>query len=397
MYELKRLIEAYKQIDFSNRKAALATVVKLYGSSYRRPGARMLVTDDGHWTGAISGGCLEGDALRKARKVMNEGKPALVTYDTMSDGSTEMGIALGCNGIIDVLIEPLNPNNTENPIHILEKAISDDRLSVIGTVYKSDEEDVFPGERLMIDYTGKEISTIKGKNLYNLLTSDIHKVVEDGKSVSKIYEIIQGKTEVFFEAILPGIRLVIFGGGYDAVPMCQQGASLGWDVTVTDNCIAHLAPKRFPAAKEIVAAEFDQFLDKISINQYTAIILMSHDYYKDLAVLKQVLKSEANYIGILGPKKRGEKMKEDLSAEGITLSEFDIKRIHNPMGLDIGAETPEEIALSTLAEIQAHFSNRKGSQLKEKDGYIHERTERGLDPKLSGKLKPTSCSLPKKG
>src|SRR5687768_16115027 len=115
MKELKRIIEVYEAVDFSQRKAALATVVKLYGSSYRRPGARMLITDDGRWEGAISGGCLEGDALRKARQVMSGGKPMVVTYDTMDDDGNSMGVGLGCNGIIDVLIEPIIPDHITNP------------------------------------------------------------------------------------------------------------------------------------------------------------------------------------------------------------------------------------------------------------------------------------------
>ncbi|MBX2841476.1 MAG: XdhC family protein [Flammeovirgaceae bacterium] len=394
MHEIQRIVEVYDRIDFTQKKAALATVVKLYGSSYRRPGARMLMTDDGRWIGAISGGCLEGDALRKARKAIMSGEASLVTYDTMDDENNSLGIALGCNGIIDVLIEPLDPENEQNPIELLRNAVNDHQQSIIATVYKANgSEDIKIGDRLLVDYSGKEINTLKGKNLYNLITADIEKVVAEGKSVSKVYEMLWGEAEVFIEALIPSIQLVIFGGGYDAAPLAQFGSSVGWNVVVTDNCIAHLAPKRFPTAKDIVASEPSGLLQKIKFNSLTAVVLMSHDYNKDSAVLKAILPAEVPYIGILGPKKRGDKMLERMNEEGIELNDKLLETIHNPVGLDIGAETPEEIAISIIAEIQAKFANRKGGMLKNREGFIHERREDGDNMPESNGIKTVSCPI----
>src|SRR6187402_3974459 len=124
MKEFKAILEACKKVDFTQRKAALATVVKVRGSSYRSPGARMLITDDGKWVGSISGGCLEGDALRKARQVMNSKSPMTVTYDTREESNQNLGIGLGCNGVIDVLIEPIDSSNHKNPISLFEQLIA---------------------------------------------------------------------------------------------------------------------------------------------------------------------------------------------------------------------------------------------------------------------------------
>src|SRR5882672_1372888 len=137
MKDFIAVVNAYKQIDFSQRKAALATVVRVRGSSYRSPGARMLITDDGRWTGSISGGCLEGDALRKARQVMNDKRSITVTYDTREESNQNLGISLGCNGVIDVLIEPVVPSDENNPVLLFESFIPSKEPLALATVFSS--------------------------------------------------------------------------------------------------------------------------------------------------------------------------------------------------------------------------------------------------------------------
>ena len=133
MKELKTILEAFKKVDLSQHKAALATVVNVKGSSYRSPGARMLITDDGKWVGSISGGCLEGDALRKARKVMIENKPMTITYDTREESNQNLGIGLGCNGVIDVLIEPIDTEAKSNTITLIEQIVSQNQPVALAT------------------------------------------------------------------------------------------------------------------------------------------------------------------------------------------------------------------------------------------------------------------------
>ena len=134
MKEQKAIINAFQKTDLTKRKVALATVVRVRGSSYRSPGARMLITDDGKWVGSISGGCLEGDALRKARQVMTDKKPLTVTYDTSEDSNQNLGIGLGCNGVIDVLIEPVNHSEPGNPINLFETLVSANEPVALATI-----------------------------------------------------------------------------------------------------------------------------------------------------------------------------------------------------------------------------------------------------------------------
>jgi xanthine dehydrogenase accessory factor len=372
MNEFERIVDAYEKIDLRTKRTALATVVKLSGSSYRRPGARMLMTEDGHWWGAISGGCLEGDALRKARKAILDGKPTLVTYDTMNDDSAmNLGVGLGCNGIIDVLIEPLANDGSADAITMLKATQAFKESAVIATVFATQGLDVPIGSRLLLLPNGK--SNLPHTELKQLVELDVRAILPTRKSENRTYTLAEGEVELFLEAIQPSIQLYVFGGGYDAVPVTVLAKNLGWKVSVVDDCPAHLSPKRFASAEATLCVPRDQVAEKIVVTNYTVAVLMSHNYKFDLAVLKQLIQTDIQYIGLLGPKKRFRKMQDELSEEGIALSARDLARIYSPIGLDLGAETPEEIALSIIAEIQAHFQGKTAGFLKAKQGYIHDR------------------------
>ncbi|WP_338873908.1 XdhC/CoxI family protein [Spirosoma sp. SC4-14] len=370
MKEIVRIVEVFEQIDFTKRKAALATVVWVEGSSYRRPGARMLITDDGRWEGAISGGCLEGDALRKARQVMLDGAPIVVTYDTMDDGANSFGVGLGCNGIIDILIEPIDPNDDQNPVALLKEFTQKRDVRVLATVINSDEASTLkPGHRFVL--TEEATNSIP-----NWLAPTMHQVLRSGKPLTQSYAVATGYADMFLERIDPGIELVIFGAGYDVIPVAKLARDLGWQVTVTDDCIAHLSPKRFPVATCVLYADREAVLDQLTITNRTAAVLMSHNFHYDKAVLQALLATDVPYIGMLGPRKRFDKMQAEFKKDGYQFSEMSLNRVHAPIGLDMGAETPDEIALSIMAEIKAFFTNGSGGFLKDKDGPIHERLVR---------------------
>lgn len=369
MKEVKTIINEYKKIDFHQRKAALATVVKVKGSSYRSPGARMLITDDGKWVGSISGGCLEGDALRKARKVMADKTAITVTYDTREENNHALGIGLGCNGVIDVLIEPVEPDDENNFINLLIKEIHTIQPLALATVFNDCTAD-----KLLISENADILkSFIYSTSLNDVVMKDLREVFQTKKSETKKYQINQKEVDVFIEFIQPVISLIIFGGGFDARPLSQLAKSLGWDVQVTDECVAHIAPLFFPEADKLSLCNREFISRDFTITPYTACVLMSHNYEYDRDVLKKLIKTNASYIGILGPSKRFEKMKDDFLKEGISLTKEDTHRIHSPIGLDIGAETPDEIAISILAEIQSKFANRSGGFLKYRSGPIHQR------------------------
>ncbi|GAB4002805.1 XdhC family protein [Spirosoma daeguense] len=367
MKEIQRILHIYDQTDLSRRKLALATVVYVEGSAYRRPGARMLISDDGRWEGAISGGCLEGDALRKARQVMLDGKPMVVRYDTMDDDANSLGVGLGCNGIIDVFIEPIDPTDATNPIALLRDFVQRRDQRVIATVYRADPATRLSAGNRFVS-TGNPAEDIPG-----WLQLDIEVVRNLGKPLTITYPLEDGLVDVFIERIDPGIELIIFGAGYDTIPLTRLATEIGWQVTVTEDCIAHLSPKRFPQATCMLYADAQSVTQKISITDRTAAVLMSHNYKYDHAVLTHLLATNVPYVGVLGPRKRYEKMQIEWIKTGNHFLQQDLDRVHSPIGLDLGAETPDEIALSILAEIKAFFSQRTGGFLKEKVGPIHER------------------------
>jgi xanthine/CO dehydrogenase XdhC/CoxF family maturation factor len=369
--ELKTIVDTFAQVDFSERKAALATVMQVKGSSYRSPGARMLMLDNGRWVGSVSGGCLEGDALRKARSVMADGVPKTVTYDTSED--QELGIGLGCNGIIDILLEPIDPTEPHNPIAFVQSLLAIDDTTALATVFEAEEGAIVQvGEKVLLDPEGK----VEGPctRLNELLKDKLEVAIQTQKS--HIYDlIVEGFTvKVFVEVIQPAIDLLIFGGGFDAKPVAELASLLGWNVRVSDECVAHLVPINFPNANELVSCQKEYIKRDIKITPFTAIVLMSHNFIYDKEVLAQVIDSKAHYIGILGPKKRGDKMlKALLDEHHLSPTKEQLERLHYPIGLDIGAETPDEIAVSIIGEIQARFANRSGGFLKYRTGAIHHR------------------------
>ena len=370
MKEQKAILEAFGKTDLTKRKVALATVVRVRGSSYRSPGARMLITDDGKWVGSISGGCLEGDALRKARKVMTEQTPQTVTYDTSEDSNQNLGIGLGCNGVIDVLLEPVDTARNNDPIRLFQSIIAAKEPVALATVFSNT---LYQAEKMLINVNGEVLVPFSSTGLNERILADLSNVFTTRRSEARKYQIDGTELDVFIELIQPCISLMIFGGGFDARPVSTLAKSLGWEITVTDECVAHIAPVFFPTADKLSLCHRD-FVDRdFNITPFTACVLMSHNYEYDRDVLRKLLKSPTPYIGILGPRKRFDKMVDEFVREGIHLSGDDLHRIHSPIGLDIGAEAPDEIALSIVSEIQGKFSSRSGGFLKYRNAPIHQR------------------------
>lgn len=367
MKEIEDIIRAYKKAQEQNKKTALATVVHVEGSSYRRPGARMLVTEDGELTGAISGGCLEGDALRKALLAINQQQNKLVTYDSMDEDDNSIGIQLGCNGIVHILFEPIDQAKEINPITLLENAAAQTTNSVLVTFFNLDGIQPQYGTRLFVTNDNRIGETVMA-TVKDGIDKDIAAVFENKFSVIKQYT--PGSTSAFIELIRPPVELVIAGAGNDAFPLVQMANVVGWHITVVDGRKTHANTKRFPSVKKIIVASPAEAVQQVSINEQTVFVLMSHNYNYDLAMLNELVHTRSNYIGVLGPKKKLEKMLHDLEQQGIDISST--KSIYGPTGLDIGAETPEEIALSIVAEIKAVLSNKNAGTLRDKNGFIHD-------------------------
>ena len=368
MKELHDILLAYEQAVLQNKRTALVTVVQVEGSSYRRPGARMLVAETGEITGAISGGCLEGDALRKAQMAMSQQRNRLEIYDTTDSEEDKLGIQLGCNGIVYILFEPIRQEDPNNPIQLLKKVAEKRTDAVLATVFNPQKHAEQTGTCCFLN---TEESHGSGSLM---LLSEANKILEQKATR------IQGfQAEMaLFQFIPPVLQLIIVGAGNDAQPLVDMAHLLGWRITMVDGRPAYLSARRFPKADQLHLCKPAELLSVVQIDERTAIVLMTHNYNYDLTALTQLLQHQCSYIGILGPKKKWQKMLDELKSQGIEPSEQALNSIYTPVGLDIGAETSEEIALSIMAEIKAVFSNRQGTFLRERPLEIHERS------KLSG-------------
>jgi xanthine/CO dehydrogenase XdhC/CoxF family maturation factor len=370
--ELQDIVQAFDKADKNGKQTALATVVHVEGSSYRRAGARMLITEDGQLTGAISGGCLEGDALRKARQVMAQNKPMLVTYDTTDDDDAKFGVGLGCNGIIHILIEPIFADKQDNPIQLFKLFLSKREPLVLITVFTiNDKQAPQPGTCLLLTQNRDIKGTFPDEAIKDMLLADANDVLVNGNSVTKTY-IYGDRFTCFIELLQPAVSLVIFGAGNDTIPLVQLAAVLGWHIYMVDGRSNYAIPERFPLAKKIIMAKPENALTQIVIDERTVFILMTHNYNYDMAVLKQLLPLQLPYVGALGPKKRLNRMLEELRDEGMEITDEQLKSVYGPAGLDIGSENSDEIALSIIAEMQAVLKNRIGTSLRHKN-VIHNR------------------------
>jgi xanthine/CO dehydrogenase XdhC/CoxF family maturation factor len=272
-----------------------------------------------------------------------------------------------------VLIEPIDQEQKNNPVATFNKIIEANKPLALATIFQSSCAEVLSGQKLLLDEDGRVIEdTLNNNFIKENIINDLQQLFTLKRSDTRSYSIDGNLVDAYLELIQPSISLIIFGGGFDARPVSALAKSLGWEVQVTDECVAHIAPVFFPSADKLSLCD-RTFIDRdFNITEYTACVHMSHNYAYDRDVLKQILTSASPYIGILGPRKRFDKMLEEYEKEGIMLSHSDTQRIHSPIGIDLGAETPDEIALSIIGEVQAKFSNRSGGFLKYRQGPIHQ-------------------------
>lgn len=375
MKEIRDIVASFEQAQKDGKKTALATVVHVDGSSYRRPGARMLITEDGLLTGAISGGCLEGDALRKALLVMERQQSMLVTYDTMDEDDAIIGVGLGCNGIIQILIEPINFLNNINSVNYLKSIIKKRQKSVLVSLFSmADKKSSQVGTCLLLDEAGgvQGGEWIDAK-LKELLIADAKAIFGEQTSAFKNYVSDKWNLTAFIEYIPPAVTLVVIGAGNDVQPLVEIADIIGWEIKVVDGRANYAKAERFDKACQVVVAKPENALQHISIDAQTVFVLMTHNYNYDKAMLAELIKRDLRFIGMLGPKKKLDRILNELKEEGHSITERQLSAIYGPVGLDIGAETSEEIALSIIAEIKAVLSLKQGASLRDKTDVIHSR------------------------
>ena len=375
MKEIRHIVEAYGQIDFSRNKAALATVARVEGSSYRRTGSRMLVLDNGAYLGGISGGCLEGDALRRAQKALASNEASVVTYDTTRDDHNQIGVGLGCNGIIDVLFTPLDPSDATGPVALLHSLMHSRQPRLLATITGCKRLPEILGKSVLFENQAQWLRDFPAPELAERVLIDAQQGLNYNKTQSISYTTAAGdEIQVCLEVLMPAVHLALYGSNNDISPMARMSKELGWDLTVMANPLK-VEKSLFDSTTKVLHPKGDQ---QPAIDPYTAIILMAHDYKTDFQNLRNLLDSPARYIGLLGPRKRAQKMFDALETEGIIIPDDVMERIYAPAGLDIGALTPEEIALSIAAEIRACFAGRQGGSLRLREEAIHEGGFEGL-------------------
>jgi xanthine/CO dehydrogenase XdhC/CoxF family maturation factor len=375
MKELQEIIHAYDAIKRAEQKAILATIVKVKGSTYRRPGARMLIREDGTTIGAISSGCLEADVAERARKVKESREACTVVYDLTSPQNDVWGLNLGCNGIIHILLEPLPLSARSMHLKFIEDCLSNQKSGVIASVFRVDGEfKATVGSHLFLQEDGSVVEDVKNPVLAAALTEDCLAALRSKNSFVKEYRFLEGVVEVSLEVIRPPVPVVIIGAGTDSMPLARFAKELGWQVTVVDHRPAFITKERYANADELIQARPEEIAEKIQFKGNTVTVIMTHDFSHDLQLLRTLLPSPVPYIGLLGPAKRTELLLEKLRETGFTPTTKQLSRLHSPIGLNIGAESPEEIALSILSEIQAFLNGRSGGFLRDHSGPIHKGT-----------------------
>ena len=379
--ELQEIVAA--RVRSQGASAALVTVVKTSGSSYRKPGARMLVDAAGHSVGSISGGCLEDDAREHAAAAIASGQPVLIRYDTTADGDIVFGSGLGCQGIVHVLIEPLpalNSPETTDPLTPVADALHARHAGALASVFAVDPPHAGPplGSFLWLDETGLPATGTLADPTGDV-ARDAAYTLRRGRPAVRAYTLDNGtRIEVFIDVIRPARALLICGAGDDARPLARLGRELGWRVRVADGRRVYATRERFPDVDELLVCPAAEFGAQVTIEPGEAVVLMSHNYLHDKNYLGAILESRAGYIGVLGPRRRTERLLAELAriVRHGALGQRSRRRVHGPAGLDIGAESPEQIALSIVAEIEAVSAGRRGGVLRLRRAPLHEPAQR---------------------
>jgi xanthine/CO dehydrogenase XdhC/CoxF family maturation factor len=335
LHELKDIVRSAQLAQQKGIATCLASVVSLDGSSYRRPGVRMSVQSDGKMIGAVSGGCVEKEVLRQAQSVFETSQPKLMVYDGR--------YRLGCEGILYILIEPFAPDASF--FEAFEEQCSSRKSFSIQTSYSKEETNRF-----------------KGLSTFHLNRASF--------AASK-QTTVDDSLDVFTQTIQPGFKIVIVGSEHDAVQLCKYASSTGWEVDVIAPPDDPKSIENFPGASQYYGISEQEFAH-FTFDHQTALMFMTHSYVKDLKYLTAVIEKEVPYIGLLGPSKRREKLINEILERNEDLSDEFFDRLHGPAGINIGAETPQEIAISIIAEILTVIRGQKPVSLKNKTGGIHQ-------------------------
>ena len=380
MNELQQITDAFKAAQGRGDAVALASVVAVSGSAYRRPGARMLISDTGLRVGTVSGGCLERDVMRHAGRSISSAKTVLRLYDSLDEDLSE-GFALGCNGAVLVMIEPTDAK-VEHHMQFQADCLRQRRRGVIATVHgvpgTDANADCAPPSSVEL---GARVSLIEGGTLRvtgiapgalrEALCAAVADALVQGRGGSWSRTTETGTVSVLIELLTPPLRVMVFGAGQDVEPLVSFGHSLGWSMQVVANNGGFGTRARFPRADVVHLGSPADAVATLKPDGDTVVLLMSHNFPLDVAALCALAPLQPRYIGLLGPRHRAQRLLDEVSAHGVIVDDALRARIHGPVGLDIGAETPAEVALSIVAEINAVLRQRAGGCARLRAGPLH--------------------------
>jgi xanthine/CO dehydrogenase XdhC/CoxF family maturation factor len=359
--------------------AALATIVRTSGSTYRKAGARLTVALDGRTFGEISAGCLEADVAEVATEAHSDGAPRLLHYDNGAREDILWGLGLGCNGKVDVLVEPVKEGDALARFYgQVARALRDEEAGVLATVCEvANGLGTKVGDHLFIGVGGRSLGDLANEELVGRIGADAAVLLRGASSGragarKRHYELARGSAvEVSLETVTPPIPLVVVGADPDAVPIVRLAAAAGFRVTVVDHRPTHATRERFPEAETVICCRAAELAANLTLTAQTFVIVKTHNFLADQETLAVVLPSPVKYIGQMGPRSRAEELFLALAKDGHTISEEQMSRFYGPIGLDVSPESAEEIAVSIVAELLAVRAGREGGFLRELEDRIH--------------------------
>jgi xanthine/CO dehydrogenase XdhC/CoxF family maturation factor len=365
------LIDAYRRLNQQHENCVLATIIETFGSTYQKAGARMLITKTGELTGLLGGGCFERDLVEQALPVFETGTAKTVFYDMRSPDDVIWGLGLGCNGAVRVLLQLLKAEDDFSPLNLIVDAAEANSSRILVTIYESGHADFPSGHSFFLPASTTGNRQLLSTAPFPFTASALLTVLQQKPRIES-HVISDQEIKAFYDPLQPPLRLLVCGAGTDAMPLVQCAKTLGWRVTVIDHRPGHIKKERFPQADRLLHVLPEDINDNLELDQFNALVLMTHNIEYDARYLKALVNCQIPFIGLLGPIHRRDRLLQSLGNEASRISD----RVFGPVGLDIGAETPEEIALSIMAGIHAELNGRSGRQLSTKatsdlHEYIH--------------------------
>jgi xanthine/CO dehydrogenase XdhC/CoxF family maturation factor len=345
----RHLLQSFAVWRAAGEPLVLATVYETAGSTYSKAGHRILLAANGDYRGLVSGGCLEGDLAERARGVVATAQAAAVTYDLRDSADDLWGLGVGCNGLLRVFLQPLLPAHDYQPFAAIAERLAGTRTGGVATVIESNRSDLPIGATAVVDES-TELVFGADAGAAALLRSAGRAAMQTGAARLAAEQ----RCRILSAPLHPIPRLLVLGGGLDAIPLVGMATELGWFVTVADHRPAYLARGGFERAQSVVLVEPGKLAASLPVRDFDAVVVMSHHLATDRKYLAELASIDVRYLGVLGPRARRDRLLTQLSDTAPQLAE----RLKGPVGLDIGADSPESIALSILAELQSTLSGR---------------------------------------